>query len=70
VLPTDGGDAEDVLAEFTRQGVNDETLAANLQSEGIRSFEKSWNDLLACVASKTDVVKKRSVQASNEMTVI
>jgi transaldolase len=68
VLPPDGGDAEDVLAEFTRQGVNDETLAANLQSEGIRSFEKSWNDLLACVASKSDVVKKRSVQASKEMT--
>jgi transaldolase len=52
VLPTDGGDAEDVLAEFTREGINEEMLAADLQSEGIRSFEKSWNDLLACVASK------------------
>jgi transaldolase len=68
VLPIDGGDAEDVLAEFTREGINEEMLAADLQSEGIRSFEKSWNDLLACLASKSDVVKKRSVQASKEMT--
>jgi transaldolase len=69
VLPPDGGDAEDVLAQFTREGVNEETLAADLQSEGIRSFEKSWNDLLACVVSKSAVVKKRSVQASMETTV-
>jgi transaldolase len=69
VLPIDGGDAEDVLAEFSRQDINEEMLAADLQSEGIRSFEKSWNDLLACVASKSAVVKKRSVQASMETTV-
>jgi transaldolase len=68
VLPTDGGDAEDVLAEFTREGINEEVLAADLQSEGIRSFEKSWNNLLACIGSKSEVVKKRSVQASKEMT--
>ena len=52
VLPIDGGDAEDVLAEFTREGINDETLAADLQSEGTQSFNKSWNDLLACIAVK------------------
>lgn len=69
VLPTDGGDAEDVLAEFTREGVHEEMLAADLQSDGIRSFEESWKDLLACVASKSVLVKKRSVQASKEITV-
>jgi transaldolase len=63
VLPIDGGDAEEVLAEFTREGVNDETLAADLQREGTQSFDKSWNDLLACIASKSGVVKKRSDQA-------
>ena len=68
VLPTDGGDAEDVLAEFTREGVNQERLAAVLQSDGIRSFEKSWNDLLACIASKSVLVNKRSVQASKDIT--
>jgi transaldolase len=57
-LPTDGGDAEDVLAEFRREGINDETLAADLQREGTQSFDKSWNDLLACIASKSVLVKK------------
>lgn len=62
-LPTDGGDAEEVLAEFTREGVNEETLAAALQREGTQSFDKSWNDLLACIASKSALVKKRPEQA-------
>ncbi len=52
VLPADGGDAEDVLAEFTRVGVNDATLAAQLQREGAESFDASWKDLLACLATK------------------
>jgi transaldolase len=63
VLPIDGGDAEDGLAEFTREGINDERLAADLQSEGTRSFNKSWNDLLACIASKSGLVEKSSDQA-------
>ena len=52
VLPADGGDAEEVLAEFTRVGVNDATLAAQLQREGAESFDASWTDLLACLAKK------------------
>jgi transaldolase len=47
-----------VLAEFRREGINDETLAADLQREGTQSFDKSWNDLLACIASKSVLVKK------------
>src|SRR5215471_16668252 len=42
VLPRDGGDAEEVLAEFRRAGVNDSTLADELQREGAESFDKSW----------------------------
>ena len=33
-LPIDGGDAEEVLAEFAREGVNDETLAAASPARG------------------------------------
>ncbi len=51
-LPTDGGDAEVVLNEFARAGVDDAALAADLQREGTRSFVTSWNDLLACIAAK------------------
>jgi transaldolase len=66
VLPIDGGDAEDVLAEFTRKGINDKTLAADLQSEGTQSFNKSWNDLLACIAAKGVLVMNKSDQAGRK----
>ncbi len=52
VLPLDGGDAEEMLAEFTAIGVDDAALAAQLQREGTESFDKSWQDLMDRIASK------------------
>jgi transaldolase len=52
VLPVDGGDAEEVIAEFTRIGVDDAALAGQLQREGTESFDKSWKDLMGRLASK------------------
>ena len=57
-LPIDGGDAEEVLAAFAAVGVDDAALAVQLQREGTQSFDKSWNDLVACIALKSDVLKK------------
>jgi transaldolase len=57
-LPADGGEAEALLKEFARTGVDDAALAAELQREGTRSFDKSWNDLLARITSKSAVLKK------------
>lgn len=57
-LPVDGGYAESVLAEFTEEGINDETLAADLQREGTEAFTKSWVDLMACIKSKSDRLTK------------
>ena len=57
-LPADGGDAEALLAEFARAGVDDAALAAELQRDGTRSFDKSWNDLIDCIASKSATLKK------------
>ncbi len=57
-LPADGGEAEALLAEFTGAGVDDAALAAELQREGTRSFEESWNDLMACIASKSAVLEE------------
>jgi transaldolase len=54
----DGGNAETLLAEFARAGVDDAALAAELQREGTRSFDKSWNDLMDCIASKSAMLKK------------
>jgi transaldolase len=58
MLPIDGGHAEAVLEEFSSKGVNDEALATNLQREGARAFAKSWQDLMACIASKSDRLLK------------
>lgn len=52
VMPTDGGDADDVLAAFRRIGVDEAVLAATLQSEGTTAFAKSWRDLLGTLAAK------------------
>ena len=57
-LPTDGGDAEKSLGAFAQAGVDDAALAAQLQREGTQSFDKSWKDLMDCIASKSDVLKK------------
>src|SRR5215831_15665776 len=58
ILSADGGDCEEVLAEFAKAGVDVDALAARLQDEGAKSFVKSWNELLAVIASKSDVVRK------------
>jgi transaldolase len=58
MLPHDGGDAEAVLAEFTRAGIDLDTLAADLQRDGAAAFVKSWDDLLACIVEKSATLKK------------
>jgi transaldolase len=52
-MPADGGDCEQVLAEFAQAGVDVGALAAQLQSEGAKSFVDSWNDLMKLIASKS-----------------
>ena len=56
--PRDGGDCEEVLAEFAEAGIDIDALAAQLQDEGAKSFVKSWNELLACIASKGEALKE------------
>jgi len=58
VMPKDGGDAEPVLSEFARAGIDVAALAGELQREGAEAFNKSWNDLMACIASKSEGLKK------------
>jgi transaldolase len=52
VLPVDEGYAEAVIDEFTREGINDEALAAELQREGAAAFARSWGDLMRRIVSK------------------
>ncbi len=58
IMPADGGDAEAVLSQFRNAGISVASLAAQLQIEGAKSFVKSWNELLAVIASKTDALKQ------------
>jgi transaldolase len=66
VMPPDGGDAEAVLGEFTRAGVDDTALAARLQREGTASFDKSWKDLLDRVAVKRAMLAQRDPAAAGK----
>jgi transaldolase len=51
-LPDDGGDSDEVIEEFAMAGISVDTLAAQLQDEGTRSFVSSWNELIAGIASR------------------
>jgi transaldolase len=55
-LPADGGDCEEVLAQFAKPGID--ALAAQLPDEGAKSFVKSRNELLGVIDSKSLALKK------------
>jgi transaldolase len=57
-MPADGGDCEQVLAQFAKAGVDIDALAAKLQSDGAASFVKSWNQLMEVLDSKSASLKK------------
>ncbi len=62
ILPADGGDCEDVLAQFGRAGIDIDALAAQLQDEGAKSFVQSWNDLMAVINAKSAALKSAVAQ--------
>jgi transaldolase len=64
ILPADGGDAETVIAQIQRAGVDDGALAAQLQREGAQAFADSWKDLLECVSSKGAALKQPTAGAA------
>jgi transaldolase len=59
-LPPDGSGVEDMLLQFARNGIDFDTLAAQLQDNGAKSFVKSWNDLMDVIWSKCTELKKAS----------
>ncbi len=60
VLPADGGDREDVIAEFTASGIDVEAVGAQLQEDGAKAFVASWNGLLGVIASKSAALQKEA----------
>ncbi|MGA2577023.1 MAG: transaldolase [Bryobacteraceae bacterium] len=53
IMAADGGNCEEVLAQFGKAGIDVDALAAQLQDEGAKSFTKSWNDLMQVIISKS-----------------
>jgi len=59
-LPRDGGDCEAVLEDFRKAGINLDQLAADLQSDGAKAFDESWQSLLNAIESKGKQLKAAS----------
>ena len=53
VMQKDGGDAEQVLQQFARAGIDVAALAQQLQEEGAASFVKSWAELMKRIKDKS-----------------
>ena len=51
-MPQDGGDADAVIAECRRAGIDDAALALDLQRDGAAAFSKSWHELLGGIRAK------------------
>ena len=49
-----------MLGAFANAGIDIDALAQKLQDDGAASFDKSWNDLMTCVESKSAVMRKAS----------
>jgi transaldolase len=58
ILPADGGDSEEVLAHFSKAGIDIDALGDQLQEEGAKSFVKSWNELMSVIESKITVLER------------
>jgi transaldolase len=61
-MPADGGDCEEVLAQFGKAGIDVDALATQLQEEGAKSFVQSWNELLGVIAAKSAALKRAAAK--------
>jgi transaldolase len=52
LMSADCSEAESVIAQFARHGVDDAALAGDLQIAGVASFVRSWRDLMQRLAKK------------------
>jgi len=53
VLRRDGDSASEILTGIAKTGIDLDTLAAELRSEGAKSFDESWSDLLKAIETKS-----------------
>jgi transaldolase len=63
IMSPDGGNCEEVIDEFIKAGIKVDTLATQLQVDGVGSFSKSWNNLMKMINSKSVAHQQPAVQA-------
>ena len=59
-LTTGDGPADMTIRQFAESGIDIDTVAAQLQDDGTKSFVKSWKDLIDVISSKVGALKKAS----------
>src|SRR5262249_44050568 len=59
-MAADGGDSEKTLEQFAKAGIGVDSMAAQLQEDGAKSFVKSWEELMAVIAAKSAALKAAS----------
>jgi transaldolase len=55
-LPRDGGDGDATVAAYGRAGIDVAALASRLQTQGAKSFDDSWQDLLDSIGTKSQAL--------------
>jgi transaldolase len=60
LMRADGGNCEEVLAQFAAARIDIHALAAQLQQDAASSFVKSWNELMRVITSKGAALNKEA----------
>ena len=55
-LPRDGDDAGATVAAYGRAGIDVAALASQLQMQGAKAFDDSWQDLLDAIGTKSQAL--------------
>jgi transaldolase len=55
-LPRDGGDGDETVAAYAKAGIDVMALASQLQMQGAKSFDESWQDLLDAIGTKSQAL--------------
>jgi transaldolase len=63
LMAADGGNCEEILAQFATNKIDVMALATQLQEEGAKSFDKSWNSLMGVIDSKSAALAQSAVKA-------
>jgi transaldolase len=58
ILPAERRDCDEVLSEFAKAGLDIDSISTPLQSEGARSFVKSWDELISVIDSSSVVLER------------